>query len=110
MQIHIKQLALSSLVLGLLSSCAQQQPAKSPDAAGSTDAASPADGSEEGAAPPAGKAEKQQNDDSGSTSPMPGSRNEPVAPSPTRRDPEEWSSVNLLCGPSPRREAAAARW
>jgi hypothetical protein len=106
---YVRQVALSSLVLGLMA-CAQGQPAQSPEAA------TPANEQRENGAPaepgttPPVKAEKQQNDGSGSGSPLPESKTEQAAPSQTRRDPEQWSQVNLLCGASPPRREAAALW
>jgi hypothetical protein len=104
---YIRQTALSSLLLGLVS-CAPAQSAKSPEPP------SPAreDGTgapvNEGATPPE-KTEKQGNDGSGSASPLPESKNEQAVPPAPRADAEQWSQVNLLCGPSPRRDAAT-RW
>jgi hypothetical protein len=97
---RVARLGLAALLLGVMAGCGQGQPAKSPESASSA-------GKDAPAAPPPAKAEKQQNDGSGSGSPLPESKNEPVLPLQTRRDPEEWSQVNLLCGPSPRRDAAA---
>jgi hypothetical protein len=99
---YAQRLALSGLLLGLVG-CAPDQPAKSPDPDSAANPETPAGEDGKSEAPPPAKSEKQLNDGSGSSSPLPGSKNE--AP-PTRRDPEEWSQVNLLCGPPDRRDAA----